>query len=276
MGAGSPHPPRLIVLEYNPVKKTNKRHLCIVGKGVTFDTGGMCLKTPQHMWEMKTDMAGAGAVLHCIEAAARLSIPLRITAVIPAAENIIGSKSTLPGYIFRAKNNKTIHVINTDAEGRLILTDAFFLAQGLKPTHMIDLATLTGSCINALGYSLSGLFGNDPAFNKLFLNLAEKAGEPCWELPLYEEYRKQLSCDFADLNNVGNIREGGAIQAALFLSEFKPDGIPWIHLDIAGTAMRNKEWKYFRPGATGVGIRTIILLARRLAGEWPDKNHESR
>jgi leucyl aminopeptidase len=267
VGSGSPHPPRLIVLEYNPVKQVKNRHLCIVGKGITFDTGGICLKTSKHMWEMKTDMAGAAAVLHSIEAAVRLSIPIKMTAVVPTAENIIGPKANLPGYIFRAKNNKSIHVINTDAEGRLILTDALAMAQDLSPTHLIDLATLTGSCVSALGHSLSGLFGDDPAFNKLFLDLAEKAGEPCWELPLYEEYRKQLSCDFADINNMGDITDGGAIHGALFLSEFKPAGIPWIHLDIAGTAMMDKEWKYFRAGATGVGIRTITLLARHLAGE---------
>ncbi|MBN1900428.1 leucyl aminopeptidase family protein [Candidatus Sumerlaeota bacterium] len=272
VGAGSPHPPRLIVLEYIPRKSSANKHLCIVGKGITFDTGGICLKPAKKMWEMKTDMSGAAAALHAIEAAARLSIPLRISSVIPAAENAIGRQANLPGYIFRAKNGKTVHVINTDAEGRLILTDAFAAARDLKPSHLVDLATLTGSCISALGYFLSGLFGNDPAFNKLYLELAEKAGEPCWELPLHNEYMQYLSCDFADINNIGAISEGGAIQAALFLSEFIPEGVPWIHLDIAGPARIGKDiagdqWKYLRAGASGVGIRALILLARRLAGD---------
>jgi len=272
VGAGSLHPPRLIVLSYKPKKPAGKNHLCIVGKGITFDTGGICLKDGPEMWEMKSDMAGGAAAIHCLEAAARLEVPIPITAIIPAAENMIGPKGTLPGAIFRAKNGKTIHVDNTDAEGRLILTDALALAADLKPTHLVDLATLTGACTNAIGHSLSGLFGDDPLFNRIFLDLALEAGEPCWELPLYEEYKKYLECDVADINNMGSKRAGGAIHGALFLSEFKPEGVPWIHLDIAGTARTEKDhqfsgmdWKYFRAGATGVGIRTLVKLARYLS-----------
>jgi len=267
VGAGSSPSPRLIVLSHNPAKAIKNKHLCIIGKGVTFDTGGMCLKPPKGMWEMKTDMAGAASALHSIEAACRLSLPVKMTAIVPAAENVIGSRTTLPGDIFKAKNGKTVHVINTDAEGRLILTDALAMAETLSPTHIIDLATLTGACIVALGGSLSGLFGDTPAFNKTFLDIADQAGEPCWELPLWEEYKKNLKCDFADINNVANLRQAGAINAALFLSEFKPEGAAWIHLDIAGTAMKEKEWKYFRSGATGVGIRTIIRLAEKFSGK---------
>ena len=273
VGAGSKHPPRLILLDYNPTPKGAKKkrgrikHLCLVGKGITFDSGGLCLKSPRQMWEMKTDMAGAGAALHAVEAAARLSLPIRVSAVVPAAENVVGSGVTLPGNIFRAKNGKTVQVDNTDAEGRLVLTDGLALAETLKPDFLVDLATLTGACVYALGPYISGLFGDDPAFNRQFLELAREAGEACWELPLHAEYQKFLKCEFADLNNIGSIREGGAIHAALFLSQFKPKGVPWIHLDIAGTAMADKEWKYFRPGATGVGIRSIIRLARRLSME---------
>ncbi len=265
VGAGAPYPPRLIALTYKPAKGVGNVHLCVVGKGVTFDTGGVCLKKPKQMWEMKTDMAGAASALHTAEAAARLSIPAKITAIVPAAQNTIGANAALPGTIFRAKNGKTIHVDNTDAEGRLILTDAFALAESLKPTHLVDLATLTGSCILALGTSLTGLLGDNHDFNKTFLEIAEAVGEPCWELPLFEEYKKHLKCDFADINNIANTPNAGAISAALFLAEFKPKDVPWIHLDIAGTAMAEKEWKYFRPGATGVGIRSLVRLARHLA-----------
>jgi len=272
VGAGSLHPPRLIVLSYKPKKPAGKNHLCIVGKGITFDTGGISLKPGPEMWEMKSDMAGGAAAIHCLEAAARLAIPVRITAIVPAAENMIGPRATLPGAIFRARNGKTIHVDNTDAEGRLILTDALALAEQVKPTHLVDLATLTGACTYAIGPSLSGLFGDDPLFNRVFLDLAREAGEPCWELPLYEEYKKYLESDIADINNIGSKRAGGAIHGALFLAEFKPGGVPWIHLDIAGTARTEKDhqfsgmdWKYFRSGATGVGIRTLIKLACHLS-----------
>lgn len=267
VGAASQKPPRLIVLQYKPRKAKNKRHLCVVGKGITFDTGGIWIKSPKDMWEMKGDMAGAAAALYIVAAAAQMKIPISLSAVVPAAENAIGSRATLPGTIFRAKNGKTVHVDNTDAEGRLILTDALAMAGTLKPTHLIDIATLTGSCAMALGGSISGLFGDDPDFTKAFMNAAEEAGELFWELPLHREYIDTLKCDHADLNNVGNVREGGAIHAALFLSKFKPENVPWIHLDIAGTSLNTHSWKYLRPGATGVAIRTIVRLAAQLALE---------
>lgn len=267
VGAASQKPPRLIVLKYNPPKVNIKKHLCIVGKGITFDTGGIWIKSPKDMWEMKGDMAGAAAALYIVAAAAQKKIPISVTAVVPTAENAIGSRAALPGTIFKAKNGKTVHVDNTDAEGRLILTDALAMAETLKPTHLIDIATLTGSCAMALGGSISGLFGDDPNFNKAFMKAAEETGELFWELPLHREYIEKLKCDYADLNNIGSVREGGAIHAALFLSEFKPAGVPWIHLDIAGTSLNNSSWKYFRPGATGVTIRTIVRLAERLASE---------
>ena len=265
VGKGSVRPPRMIILSYEPKKKSDK-HLCVVGKGVTFDTGGVCLKPSRGMWDMKTDMAGSAAALHIVESCAKLKLPIRVTAVVPTAENVVGSKAVLPGDIFKAKNGKTIQVDNTDAEGRLIMTDAFAMAETLKPTHFIDLATLTGACVYALGDALTGLFGDDQDFNRQLIEISEKEGEPCWELPLHEEYKMLLKCDYADINNIGSKREGGAIHAALFLSEFKPENVPWIHLDIAGTSMAEKEWKYYRPGGTGVGVRSIVRLAKKLAG----------
>jgi leucyl aminopeptidase len=265
VGGGSSNPPRLIIIEYKPKKASTKNHLCIIGKGITFDTGGISLKPPKGMWEMKSDMSGAAAAIHSIEAIAKLKLPIRVTAIIPAAENAVGAKSVLPGDIFKARNGKTVQVENTDAEGRLVLTDAFYYAGKIKATHIIDLATLTGSCVRALGTSLTGLLSDDKDFSNLFMRLSEEAGEPCWELPIYKEYRKYLECDFADINNIGNTPNAGATQAALFLLEFKPEGVPWIHLDIAGTAFADKEWKYFRSGGTGVGVRSLVSLARELA-----------
>jgi leucyl aminopeptidase len=267
VGSGSQNPPRLIVLSYIPRKARGKKHLCVVGKGITFDTGGVCLKPQKNLWEMKADMAGAASAIYIVAAAAQRKIPMRVTAVVPAAENMLGSRATLPGNIFRAKNGKTVQVENTDAEGRLIMTDAFAMAETLKPTHIVDLATLTGSCIVALGTSISGLFGDDANFTRMFFEAAEVSGENFCELPLHKEYLRYLKCDYADINNFATGRDGGAISAALFLSEFKPAGVPWIHLDIAGTALTKNAWKYFRPGATGVGIRTLVRLAARLSGE---------
>jgi len=265
VGAGSVHPPRLIMLEYRPKVDRSAAHLCLVGKGITFDTGGLCLKPGKSMWEMKEDMAGAAAVMHAVEAVAAANLPVRVTAIMPAAENAIGSRSTLPGYVMKARNGKTVHIINTDAEGRLILSDALWLAAQIKPTHVIDIATLTGSCSVALGSSLAGLFGSEPEFNNTLIKIAGNVGEPCWPLPLHEEYREYLKSEIADLNNISSLTGAGAITAALFLDEFRPANIPWIHLDIAGTASTEKSWKYFRPGATGWGVRTFVSLAEMLA-----------
>lgn len=265
VGAGSANPPRLITISYKPQGVKDTPHLCIIGKGVTFDTGGLCLKPPKFMMGMKTDMAGAAAVIYAILAMAVLKIPVKVTAIIPAAENSAGSKSVYPGDVFIAKNGKSIQVENTDAEGRLILTDGLGMAETLSPTHVVDVATLTGSCVMALGSSISGLFGDDEEFTENFKDLAEKVGEPCWRLPLHEEYKQYLKCDMADINNIGNQREAGAITAALFLAAFKPDDIPWIHLDIAGTSVADKPWKYFRAGATGIGVRTLVALAEKLS-----------
>jgi leucyl aminopeptidase len=215
------------------------------------------------MWEMKTDMAGAATVLYALQAIAEMRLPVRVTAILCLAENMISGGSCQPGNIFKAKNGKTVQVENTDAEGRLVLTDGLFRAGEEKATHIIDVATLTGSVIVALGMSITGFFSNDKKFAGEFKKAAEGTGEEFWELPLYQEYKKLLKTPFADLNNIGN-RNGGSIQAALFLEEFVPEKTPWIHLDIAGTAFTPKSWKYYAEGATGIGLRTLVNFAERL------------
>ncbi len=268
VGAGSQYPPRLITIEYTPKGKiTTDARLCLVGKGMTFDSGGVCLKTAPAMWTMKGDMAGAGAVLATMTALDDLRPPVPVSAVIATACNAIDAKAHFPGTIFKARNGKTVHVDNTDAEGRLILTDALWRAGELKPTHVVDLATLTGSIVMALGPALSGLFSNDSQLATALKAAADASGDAIWEMPLVEEYRKALDWEIADLNNIHNSgsRYGGSITAALFLREFVPDGVAWAHLDIAGPFMTpspTSAWKYYRPGATGVGVRLLC--------EWID------
>jgi leucyl aminopeptidase len=201
-----------------------------------------------------------------MEAIARLKPPLRVTAVVCTAQNYVDSRSIVPGDIMRARNGKTIHIDNTDAEGRLVLTDGLWRMGEEKVTHLVDLATLTGAIVRALGSSLSGAFGNDDFADRV-ARIAGDCGEPCWRMPMVEEYRDLLDCDVADLNNIGSTPNGGAISAALFLREFVPEGIHWTHLDIAGTFLVDKGWKYFGAGATGVMVRTLTGLAEAMASE---------
>lgn len=260
VGRGSVYPPRLIILRYNPPKTKSPHHLCLVGKGLTFDTGGVCLKPQKDMWQMKSDMAGAAAVIFTMQAIAQLKPPIKVTAIIPAAQNAIDAKAVLPGEIMKAKNGKTIHIENTDAEGRLVLTDGFARAGEEGATHLIDVATLTGSVIRALGTSIAGILGNNRKLVEHVISLGSQAGEDFWQLPLYDEYKQQLKSDVADINNVSSSPNAGAITAALFLQEFVPKDIPWAHLDVAGTALAEKEWKYYKPGATGACIKTLTEL----------------
>jgi leucyl aminopeptidase len=215
------------------------------------------------MWEMKTDMAGAGAVLYAMQAIARKKPSVRVTGILCLAENLIDANAYRPGDIFVAKNGKSVHIANTDAEGRLILTDGLHRAGEEGATHILDIATLTGACIVALGNSINGLFANDAGFRDLLQKAAHETGELYWELPLHGEYRDSLKTPYADINNAGS-RDGGAIQAALFLKEFVPDKTKWIHLDIAGPAFTAKPWKYFAEGATAMGLRTMVNLAEGL------------
>lgn len=268
VGKGSDRPPRMVTLTYDgvrPRKGVAQPHLCLVGKGITFDTGGISIKPSAGMWEMKSDMAGAATALSALAAIAALKLPLRASAVLCLAENRPGNGAVLPGDIFNAKNGKTVMVDNTDAEGRLVLTDGLAEAGLLGATHIIDLATLTGSIIRALGPSIAGLFSNDPAFAESIRKSAEEVGEKFCVFPIEEEYREYLDDPVADMKNVGK-PEAGAITAALFLQEFVPPKTIWSHWDIAGTAFTTSQWKYFKAGGTGWGVKTLVEVARKLAG----------
>jgi len=255
---GSNQPPKLIILSYKGDERSEKA-LGFLGKGITFDSGGISLKASEGMDEMKGDMAGAAAVMTALRAIARLKPKINVTAIIPATENLPSGTALKPGDVLKAMNGKTIEVISTDAEGRLILADvlSYAVKQGLSP--LIDLATLTGACRVALGTLYSGLFGNDQDLVNKVLKAAERTGERMWQMPLPEEYKEQNKSEIANVKNTG-YRYGGAITAALFLAEFV-DNTPWVHFDIAGPALSNKESGYIVKGATGVGVRTLVELA---------------
>ena len=255
---GSNQPPKLITLSYKGAERSEKA-LGFLGKGITFDSGGISIKASEGMSEMKGDMAGAAAVMTALGAIAQLKPQINVTAIIPATENLPSGTALKPGDVLKALNGKTIEVINTDAEGRLILADALSYAQKLGLSPLIDLATLTGACRVALGTLYSGLFGNDQDLVDKVLRAAERTGERMWQMPMPEEYKEQIKSEIANVKNTGN-RYGGAITAALFLAEFV-DNTPWVHLDIAGPALSSKESGYTVKGATGVGVRTLVELA---------------
>ncbi len=266
VGKGSNHPPRLVHATYDgSKKKKGSPHLALVGKGITFDTGGISLKPSQGMWEMKCDMAGAATAWGAFLGIVDLKLPVKVSVVLCLAENRPGNASVLPGDIFKAKNGKTVMVDNTDAEGRLVLTDGLWQAGALGATHIVDMATLTGAIVRAIGPSIAGVFTNDEAFGESLTGAGRKESEKFCVLPLEAEYREWLDDPVADMRNVGKA-EAGAITAALFLQEFIPDKTVWAHLDIAGTAFTTSTWKYYRPGATGFGIKSLIRLASQLAG----------
>jgi leucyl aminopeptidase len=255
---GSSQPPKLIILSYRGGESPEKT-LGFLGKGITFDSGGISIKPSEGMADMKDDMAGAAAVMTAIGAIAQLKPKINVTAIIPATENLPSGTALKPGDVLKAMNGKTIEVISTDAEGRLILADALSYAQKLGLSSLIDLATLTGACRVALGLLYSGLFGNDQDLIDKVLRAAEITGEKMWHMPMPEEYKEQIKSEIADVKNTGN-RYGGAITAALFLAEFV-DNTPWVHIDIAGPRLSNKENGYIVKGATGFGVRTLIELA---------------
>jgi leucyl aminopeptidase len=260
VGRGSIHPPRLIRVAYRAKKA--KHHLVLVGKGVTFDTGGISIKPADKMFEMKGDMSGGAAVLYAMKAIGKLKPPINVTGIVPSAENFPDARAQRPGDIFYAKNGKSIMVDNTDAEGRLILTDGLYLAGSEKATHIVDIATLTGACVRALGLSIAGIMGNDPKFIRAIIQSGQNHGETFWELPLPAEYKDMLKTPYADINNIGG-PVAGALTAGLFLQEFVPDNTPWAHLDIAGPFIRDKDWKYYEAGAIGFGVKTLVDLAER-------------
>jgi leucyl aminopeptidase len=255
---GSNQPPKLITLAYKGDERSEKA-LGFLGKGITFDSGGISIKPSEGMGEMKDDMAGAAAVMTALGAIAQLKPKINVTAIIPTTENLPSGTALKPGDVLKAMNGKTIEVISTDAEGRLILADALSYAQKLGLSPLIDLATLTGACRVALGTLYSGLFGNNQDLVDKVIRAAERAGERMWQMPMPEEYKEQNKSEIADVKNTGN-RYGGAITAALFLAEFVAN-TPWVHIDIAGTAYLMEESRYIIKGATGVGVRTLVELA---------------
>ncbi|MFH0926100.1 MAG: leucyl aminopeptidase [bacterium] len=258
VGQGSSYPPVMLTLRYKKNNKNSKTDIVLIGKGITFDSGGLSLKPSESMLDMKGDMAGAAAVLYTMKAIAILKPKVNVTAIIPAAENLPDAKAQRPGDIFVAKNGKSVEVVNTDAEGRLILIDALALAAEEKPKYIIDIATLTGACVVALGEHISGVMGNNEGFIKMIINSGKRMGELFWELPLHEEYKELLKSPYADMRNVGKNRYGGTIVGGLFLQEFVPKDVAWAHLDIAGPSSLDKSWKYLQPGGTGVGVKTLV------------------
>ena len=248
-------PPQFIKLIYRPQGKPRKR-VALVGKGITFDSGGLNIKTPEWMLTMKDDMSGAAAVLATMRALARLKPDVEVMALIPTTENMPGEKAYKPGDVLTACNKKTIEISNTDAEGRVILADALAYAARQEPDELIDIATLTGACIIALGNTVSGIMGNDQPLIDRIVKAGYRAGEKIWQLPLFEEYREFLKSDVADIKNSGG-REAGASQGGIFLREFVGDR-KWAHLDIAGPSFIDKEWEECPKGATGVSVRTLL------------------
>jgi leucyl aminopeptidase len=259
---GSAEPPALIVVRYKPASGDGKAHLGLVGKGVTFDTGGISIKPADGMEKMKYDMAGGAAMLGAMRAIAQLKPSIPVTALVPCVENMPGSRAQRPGDIVTAMSGKTIEVINTDAEGRLILADALHYAKQLGCTHLVDAATLTGAIVVALGHLNVGLFANDDGMRDRVMAAAKAEGDRMWNMPLEDDYKDYIKSPFADLANVGG-RWGGAVTAAMFLKEFAGD-TPWVHLDIAGTAWIDDGKPYMSKGPSGSPVRTFV----RLAMDW--------
>jgi leucyl aminopeptidase len=259
VGSGSADSPKLIVLEYRGGKK-NSPFVALVGKGLTFDSGGISIKPSEKMDQMKTDMAGGAAVIAAVRAAADLALPVNIVGLVPVAENLPSGKAYRPGDILKSLSGQTIEIITTDAEGRLILADALTYAGRYKPAAIIDLATLTGACIIALGEQVTGMLGNDEGLKGKIRAAADFTSERVWELPLWEEYDEQIKSDAADYKNSGG-RGGGAITAAAFLAKFTGD-YPWVHLDIAGPSWLTSDRPYIPKGASGVGVRLLVHFLR--------------
>lgn len=257
---GSNEPPKLIAMEYNGGTKREKP-VVLVGKGITFDSGGISIKPADRMEEMKSDMAGGSAVIGILMAIADLRLPVNVVGIIPATENLPGGRAYKPGDVLQSMSGKTIEVISTDAEGRLVLADAFAYADRYKPKVLIDMATLTGACIIALGDLIVGMMGTDEELKGRIREASEATGEKVWELPLPEEYNDLIKSDVADFKNTGG-RPGGAITAALFLQKFVGD-YPWVHLDIAGPALLAKDRPYIPKGASGVGVRLMVEFLRK-------------
>ena len=259
VGAGSDRPPRFLRLAYEP--RGARSTLALVGKGVVFDSGGLSLKTAGGMETMKTDMSGAAAVIAAMSTLRDLDVKTRVIGYVPLVENMPSGNAMRPGDVLRMRNGKTVEVLNTDAEGRLILADALSLASEDKPDAIVDIATLTGAVTIALGDKIAGLMGTNDAWSTQVRDAADRVGERTWPLPLPDDYRKLLDSEIADLRNISTGGGGGTLTAGLFLREFV-DGAPWVHLDVAGTARASADDGYNSRGGTGYGVRTFIELAR--------------
>jgi len=260
---GSDQEPRLIVLEHRG-GQDGDRPLVLVGKGLTFDAGGISIKPAGGMETMKFDMSGGAAVIGAMRTIAELRIPLNVVGIVPSSENLLGASAMKPGDVIQTRAGKTVEVINTDAEGRLILADALDYARQFNPLAVVDCATLTGACVIALGSHAAAVLGTDDALIQELRDAGERAGERCWPLPLFKEYRKQLESPVADLQNVGG-RSAGTVTAAWFLREFAGDA-PWAHLDIAGTAYGDTPLSYQRKGGFGFPVRLLVEWVRGRAG----------
>jgi leucyl aminopeptidase len=256
---GSARPPRFIIIEWHGGKRREKPYV-LVGKGITFDTGGISIKPAANLGEMKMDMSGAAAVIGTLRVAAALKLPVNIVGLIPACENMLSGNAIRPGDVIRIMDGKSVEVDNTDAEGRLILADALVYAKRYKPKAVVDLATLTGACVVALGHYATGMMGNDKTVIDDLKAAGERTYERVWELPLFDEYEKLIKSDIADVKNLGG-RWAGAITAGWFLKKFV-DNYPWVHLDIAGTAILEENSEYTQKGASGVGVRLLTEWLR--------------
>jgi leucyl aminopeptidase len=261
---GSSNPPVFIVVKYFG-RQADEIDLALVGKAVTFDSGGISIKPSEKMETMKMDMAGGATVLSTMQAIARLKPAINVVGLVAAVENLPGGKAQRPGDVVQSMSGLTIEVISTDAEGRMTLAAVLTYARQIGARRIVDVATLTGACVVARGEVATGTFANNQELADKIINAGDEAGEYMWPMPMYTEYREQYKSDIADMKNVGG-REAGAVTAALFLSEFVGDN-PWVHLDVAGTAMISKDRKYWSKGGTGVPVRTLINLALALAEE---------
>jgi leucyl aminopeptidase len=259
---GSDEPGLMVALDYQP-SKDDEPPVVLVGKGITFDSGGISIKPSKDMDRMKHDMAGAAAVIGAIQVVAALRLPLRVVGLIPFTENLPSGKAYKPGDVIHSLSGLNIEVINTDAEGRMILADALTYAGRYEPQAIVDLATLTGACVVALGDDVAGLMGTDDELLARLQAAGEESGEKVWPLPLWDSYFKLMKSDVADLKNVDG-RKAGAITAAIFLKQFVPEGVPWAHLDIAGCAWEEKGKPLVPKGATGMGVHLLV----RLLQEW--------
>jgi leucyl aminopeptidase len=260
---GSVEPPALIVITYQPAGGVAQGApvLGLVGKGITFDTGGISIKPAEGMEKMKYDMAGAAAMIGAMHAIARLKPAVKVVAVVCAAENMPDGRAVKPGDVVTAMSGTTIEIVNTDAEGRLVLADGLHYAKTLGATHLIDAATLTGACVVALGMINAGLFSNDEAACAKFVNALAISGEQFWRLPCTDDYRERIASEIADIMNTGKSRWGGAISAAMFLKEFAGE-TPWVHLDIAGCAWNEEKKPWIAYGPSGVAVRSIVEWVR--------------